>query len=49
MTRVAVAARRLSNPTMLVVVAYDAESDLAMKRSQEALIAEIDEWLGVET
>jgi len=49
MTRVAVASLRLSNPTMRLVVACDAESDLAMKRSQEPLMAEVDEWLVVET
>lgn len=49
MTRVAVASLRLSNPTMRLVVACDAESDLAMRRSRDPLIEEVDEWLVVET
>ena len=49
MTRVAVASLRLSNPTMRLVVACDAESDLAMKHHREPLIDEVDEWLVVET
>lgn len=49
MTRVAVASLRLSNPTMRLVVACDAESDLAMRRSRDPLIEEVDEWLVVDT
>ncbi len=49
MTRVAVASLRLSNPTMRLIVACDAESDLAIKRCSDPLIVEVDEWLVIDT
>jgi lipopolysaccharide biosynthesis glycosyltransferase len=49
MTRVAVASLRLSNPSMLLVVACDAESHAALKQCHEPLLDEVDEWLVVNT
>ena len=48
-TRVAVASLRISNPSLLLVVACDRDTDLALKQARDPLIKEVDEWLIVDT
>ena len=43
-TRVAVASLRISNPSLLLVVACDRDTDLALKQERDPLIKEVDEW-----
>lgn len=49
MTRVAVSSLRLSNPKIHVVVAFDQKTEIALKRSSDPLIDEVDDCLVIET
>lgn len=49
MTRVAIASLRISNPSIRTVVVCDRESNEALRRHDAPLIAEVDEWVVVET
>jgi len=49
MTRVAIASLRLSNRALRVLVAADRETDQAVRHARDPLIAEVDEWLAVDT
>jgi hypothetical protein len=49
MTRIAVASIRLSNPLMHVIVACDPITDINVKRVNDPLISEVDQWLVIDT
>lgn len=49
MTRVSAASLRMTNPGAKIVVACDAETDRAVRASNDPLLGEVDEWLAFET
>ena len=49
MTRVAVASLRQSNPTLRLVVVCDRDTDLSIKLMCNPIVAEVDEWIMIET
>ena len=49
MTRIAAASMRVSNPGVRLVVACDAQTDAALRRTQDPVLTEVDDWVVVTT
>ena len=49
LTRVSLASVRLSNPEFNITVVCDAVSDVAIRKSNDPICSEVDNWIAVET